>query len=680
MSKLNRCFFLLCFSLANSLFAQSNYQELLEELKAAKDSKKRITLIEQVSDFLPLDSLDLTLTLLDEAIEISRQYQLDKKTAFFYLKKGQHLEKASSLKKAILYYDSLLFLANKNNWPTKAIQAHYHMGKVRILTGDFDEAKNDLDQALDLSNGSNDSPIIRERILYEIGNVKNLQGDHKEAVRLFNIALKSLNDSEKFTKGQLLRGLSDSYVPLGMHNKAIENLSEAVAIFQHLEDSMELSDSYNIMGNAYHNLGQLDKALDYYNQSLMIRKTNTDLAGMSSTYFNLGSIAFERGNYDVTMNYLDSVETIDKQINSKAQAELIAILRGEVYKNRIEYDKAELEFGRALQLAKQKATKNWELAALMRLSELNILDENYQEAVNYGEAAVSLGKKIRDRVNTFRALGILANAYSNNSNYEKAFNSLGASKLYLDSIKQDGSISEAAYLESRYNLLEDQQKKIEDLGHQKELSNLRNNWLLLTSFLLIALVVLIYFYLTKRTRTKVSQFTINQQLLMKDKQLLEYERELINERLSHEKASKADLESKLEIVNERLIQKELEYKKMEQDFDRMRKDKVLQLTKNNNGLPETLMRLSQSKEDWDTFMEYFRNIYHDFLDRLAAEFPDLTSNELRICALLKLNLSTKEAASTLNITPGSLKSLRYRIRKKLNLVKDDSLNDFLIRF
>lgn len=79
------------------------------------------------------------------------------------------------------------------------------------------------------------------------------------------------------------------------------------------------------------------------------------------------------------------------------------------------------------------------------------------------------------------------------------------------------------------------------------------------------------------------------------------------------------------------------------------------------------------KENWKIFEKYFNNIYDGFFDRLVMKYPDLTTNELKICAYIKLNLTSKEIAVLMNISPASVEMARHRLRKKLNISSEISL-------
>ena len=67
-------------------------------------------------------------------------------------------------------------------------------------------------------------------------------------------------------------------------------------------------------------------------------------------------------------------------------------------------------------------------------------------------------------------------------------------------------------------------------------------------------------------------------------------------------------------------------------------------------------------------------------ERLKKEHPNLSNNELRICSLAKLRFNLKEIANTLNLSLDSVKSARYRIRKKMNLETSQDLSDYLNTF
>src|SRR5699024_8700294 len=83
-------------------------------------------------------------------------------------------------------------------------------------------------------------------------------------------------------------------------------------------------------------------------------------------------------------------------------------------------------------------------------------------------------------------------------------------------------------------------------------------------------------------------------------------------------------------------------------------------------------------EDWEDFKHYFEEVHTGFFEALKQQAPTLTTSELRLSALVKLNLTIKEIATILNITPDSVKTARYRLRKKLDMNTEDDLSEFMM--
>jgi ligand-binding sensor domain-containing protein/DNA-binding CsgD family transcriptional regulator len=88
----------------------------------------------------------------------------------------------------------------------------------------------------------------------------------------------------------------------------------------------------------------------------------------------------------------------------------------------------------------------------------------------------------------------------------------------------------------------------------------------------------------------------------------------------------------------------------------------------------------RSEKHLEVFNNYFDEVHQDFIDRLKSSYPFLSPKELRLCAYLKMNLSTKEIAPLMNISVRGVEISRYRLRKKLNLERDTNLTDFILNF
>ena len=90
-----------------------------------------------------------------------------------------------------------------------------------------------------------------------------------------------------------------------------------------------------------------------------------------------------------------------------------------------------------------------------------------------------------------------------------------------------------------------------------------------------------------------------------------------------------------------------------------------------------LKKENASDKDWEVFKTYFAEVHNDFDQKLKTIYPDISEKEIRLAAFLRMNLTTKEIAATLNVLPDSILKSKYRLKKKLGLDKATDLSDFL---
>ena len=97
-----------------------------------------------------------------------------------------------------------------------------------------------------------------------------------------------------------------------------------------------------------------------------------------------------------------------------------------------------------------------------------------------------------------------------------------------------------------------------------------------------------------------------------------------------------------------------------------------------NGVIKIINSSLNNTNDWKLFEEAFNNVDKDFMKKIKSLHPSITTNDLRLCAYLRLNLSSKEIAPLLNISHKSVEVKRYRLRKKMGLSQNQSLSDYII--
>ncbi len=99
---------------------------------------------------------------------------------------------------------------------------------------------------------------------------------------------------------------------------------------------------------------------------------------------------------------------------------------------------------------------------------------------------------------------------------------------------------------------------------------------------------------------------------------------------------------------------------------------------NVNNLLRKVNRDLRNEKNWELFNNYFDEVHQDFLNRLKEKHTGLIPKELRLCAYLRMNLSTKEIAPLMNISVRGVEISRYRLRKKLQLDKNTNLTEYML--
>lgn len=201
-------------------------------------------------------------------------------------------------------------------------------------------------------------------------------------------------------------------------------------------------------------------------------------------------------------------------------------------------------------------------------------------------------------------------------------------------------------------------------------------YVLMTIFLLVG----VYFYILhlfkiKREKIKQEQEEIRRKEIEKrEQQIISLEKEKLESELTVK--SKELAESTMTIIkkNEILVSIKNEFTEQKNilgsQYPNKYYDKLIRL------LDENL----SSEDDWAIFQTNFDRIHENFFRNLHINYPDLTSNDLRFCAYLRLNLSSKDIAHLMNISLKGVEVGRYRIRKKIGLPSNKSLTEFMIEF
>ncbi len=157
-----------------------------------------------------------------------------------------------------------------------------------------------------------------------------------------------------------------------------------------------------------------------------------------------------------------------------------------------------------------------------------------------------------------------------------------------------------------------------------------------------------------------------------------------NEKIKKDNKS---LKENLESRNKELASSAMQMVQMDNQLIQLKKnlDEIYNQSEGNirkqlRGTLKSIEDQIQGDSNWKHFETHFNQIHDNSLERLKEEYPDLNHREIRLCAYLKLNLSSKEIAPLMGISYRGIESLRFRVRKKMNLDTSVNLTDYIIRF
>jgi hypothetical protein len=214
------------------------------------------------------------------------------------------------------------------------------------------------------------------------------------------------------------------------------------------------------------------------------------------------------------------------------------------------------------------------------------------------------------------------------------------------------------------------------------------------SFIILGLLALLVLYVKKKSEEGARKMEIQKEKEMKEKEKIfqsdakEKEKEIValkNQKLQYELRHKSQelANSTMNVIRKNEILLELN-KGIEKIYDEMEKPDTPKLvTAIKNRLANMQKEIKQNIErddNWKKFAENFDMIYENYLKRLKEQFPSLSKSDLKLCAYLKMGLNSKDIAPLQNMTFRSVEMCRHRLRKKMDLVRDVNLTDFLQNF
>lgn len=210
-----------------------------------------------------------------------------------------------------------------------------------------------------------------------------------------------------------------------------------------------------------------------------------------------------------------------------------------------------------------------------------------------------------------------------------------------------------------------------------------NNWAILLYTILVVVVLIsgkkIYERKLLRDSQKITdrlkaeqQEKFRQEAEISEKQIIKLQTEKLQAELASKNRELANSAMTLVYKNELL-------QKLADDITKLKDENGKKLSDEQTRKIQKVINDGMNDErDWHLFENSFNEAHESFFKKLKAQHPDLVPNDLKLCAYLRMNMSSKEMSSLLNISLRGVEIRRYRLRKKLEVPHDKNLTEFLM--
>lgn len=462
-----------------------------------------------------------------------------------------------------------------------------------------------------------------------------------------------LKDKEMKAKSHLK--LSKLYINTGDYDKALENSLESLRIYEALPVSIDLFNNYLTIGTLYDRIFKYDVALDYYYKALNVHNElirtegNRDIpVNMQVLYNNIGNIYETRNENETAIDYYNKALELAIEKNDFKLQGVIYNNLGKIHDKLSEYDQAYEYMIKALDARIMIDDKAGIAKSYYFLSAHFIDIEDYEKSEEYALKAYEMGKEVGSLQTQHISSWFLFKINYAMHRYREAADYHVIYKSISDSLLNTNALNEITRMKMQYDF--DTREAERELMQQKT----RFRFALILALLIGGVIILSLSVLILRNRAnriKLLKDNLEKDIELKNKELTTNVMYLIrkNEMISEISSRLLKLKSRLKEENQEAIQKII------YELGSVTDEKI-----------------------WREFELRFQNVHEDFYFNLASRFPDLSKGDLKLCAFLKLGMTSKEIASVTNQTPKSIEVARTRLRKKLNLTNTDTdLLDFL---
>ena len=460
------------------------------------------------------------------------------------------------------------------------------------------------------------------------------------------------------------KGIAESYNNLGIYfrevgvyEQSIDYLFKSLKIMEDINDQAGIARCYNLIGIIYYYLTNYELSLEYYNKALIINIEQNDVKWIAGNYNNVGMIYMEKDEYEKALMYYNRALKMSEVQNNK---NWIANNYGNIGSCYQKMGKPEAidYFKKRLRIKEEQGDLSGIASANYLMGNFYNQQEEYKKALPYLKKSYEIARGISIRNMYRNAAGGLSVAYEHLRDYENAY----LFNVILKEVSDSLNIVENSQKITRLKMQHDY--KISHRLSEIKYERTELYYFAFAGALLLVLLLVLLFYGKQRARAK--QHQLERKKLELEKQSLQEDLDFKNTELQE---NVKFLVEKNELIS-KIIKKLLDAKSR---F----------IPENRQIINVIILELQSSIDSdiWEDFELRFKQVHNDFYTHLNSRVLNLTPNEQKLCAFLRLDMSSREISAITKQSIKSIETARTRLRKKMNISnKKMSLSNYLSQF
>jgi tetratricopeptide (TPR) repeat protein len=516
--------------------------------------------------------------------------------------------------------------------------------------------------------------------LYYLGEVNEIRGDvartrndFDEAVRYYKVAIYCYaKKGDKKQQVKLLNFIGGAYAQTGNLSEAFRNYLKAREFAGEIEDLDMQARINNNLGRIFVASEQYSTGIEYYEKALAVFQANADSFKMATVLMNLGAAFNHIQETDSSRTCSNKAISIFKAIKKKYylgssyQIYAFSLITEKKYPEALSY----LE--KTLKIAEEPGTGNELIESKLLLSDVLVFSGithyllgDFLLAGRYLRQGYHLSDSLEVMERSKEALEYLSLAYEKMGRTDSSYYFFKLFKKTTDSLNKIQSINIMKLAEVQMEYEKDVKENKMQLAYAKGIQNRNLAIFIGAAAILLSLIIILLMRLRLENQKK-KQIRI-------EKRQAELEKEAADLKVESQNKELATKVMHSTMVNEMVLRIAENLRKMEIPEDSPN-------GKIKNELVRELLNSTSKEDNWKEFEIRFQNVHTDFYKHLRDKYPDLTTNEIRLSALLRLNMTTKEISALTHQSERAIVLSRHRLRHKFGLQTSDNLVVFLSQF